>query len=49
MPLSGSRATPIRQPPRARLLLSAVVTTVRSGANSTGLANAWSGSWIRSR
>jgi hypothetical protein len=28
----GIRATPIRQPPRARLLLSAVVTAVRSGA-----------------
>ena len=28
----GSRAAPIRQPPRARLLLSAVVTIVRPGA-----------------
>jgi len=37
---SGSRATPIRQPPSARFLLSPVVTTVRSGAKSTGLATA---------
>jgi hypothetical protein len=36
---SGSRAAPARQPPRARLLLSAVVTTVRSGAHLAGLRN----------
>ena len=47
--LSGSRATPIRQPPSARLLLSAVVTTVRSGAYRTGLANSAPGSCTRSR
>ena len=46
---SGSRATPARQPPSARLLLSAVVTTVRSGAKSTGLAIAGAGSKTRSR
>ena len=46
---SGSRATPIRQPPRARLLLSAVVTTVRSGATHAGLRNSVAGSWTRSR
>jgi len=37
--LSGSRAAPARQPPRARLLLSVVVTTVRSGAHLAGLRN----------
>ena len=33
---SGIRATPIRHPPTARFLLSAVVTTVRRGATSLG-------------
>ncbi len=36
MPLFGSRATPVRQPPTARFLVSPVVTTVRSRACRAG-------------
>lgn len=36
---AGKRAAPIRQPPSARLLLSPVVTTVRSGITSAGLSS----------
>src|SRR6185437_6032325 len=37
--VAGKRATPIRQPPNARLLLKPVVMTVRSGASSAGEVN----------
>ena len=46
---AGIRATPIRQPPSARLLLSPVVITVRSGATWAGLRTGAAGSCTRSR
>lgn len=46
---SGSRATPMRQPPTARFLLSAVVMTVRSGAYRVGHGKSVFWSKIRSR
>ena len=46
---SGIRATPMRQPPSARLLLSPVVTTVCRGATWAGLRTGAASSWIKSR
>jgi hypothetical protein len=44
----GHPGTPIRQPPSARLLLSPVVMTVRSGAAWAGLSSGVAGSCTRS-
>ena len=37
--VAGKRAAPTRHPPSARLLLSPVTVTVRSGTRSAGLRN----------